>query len=470
MTAPNLTEARKLADEASAAWPFPLGEPSRHANMLRALAAEAERLTDDRNTWAKGYGDQDSELIALESERDALKAEVERLRAQVAPLQLETAEEARKDRAHAEAYYRQAERLLTANERTLHDEVSRFRAQVAHLVDDLTEEVAGEEEATYYRLRDGKDVLFSNMVGACARLLAAFPAAPAQQTDLCGNCAADGKCMKRQALCVANGTPPSLTVGERAAPVIASTLEDRDQAIRVWHLHCDPFKSLAGDAPASVVIDAMIDFARQAQPAAQAEPVAWVHERAISWLTERAGKASASITTKLQAVKSFERPMALYAAPPSYQPAQGVGVTDADIEAVFCERLGISEVLEQTPSTFVACKWFIRGYRAALAQAPGAQGVVLPSPGSPEASAMIDSVLAEYDWPANSKNAARAGYVAAKRMLAQAPAAEPLTTEQIALLRPKLSAATSLLATYTLSEIVRAAEAAHGIGAAKEQP
>lgn len=48
-----------------------------------------------------------------------------------------------------------------------------FRAQVAHLVDDLTEEVAGDEEATYYRLRDGKDVLFSNMVGACARLLAA---------------------------------------------------------------------------------------------------------------------------------------------------------------------------------------------------------------------------------------------------------------------------------------------------------
>ena len=58
-------------------------------------------------------------------------------------------------------------------------ELERLRAQVAHLVDDLTEEVAGEEEFTYYRLRDGKDVLFSNMVGACARLLAA----PAQQAD-----------------------------------------------------------------------------------------------------------------------------------------------------------------------------------------------------------------------------------------------------------------------------------------------
>lgn len=59
-----------------------------------------------------------------------------------------------------------------------------FRAQVAHLVDDLTEEVAGEEEATYYRLRDGKDVLFSNMVGACARLLAAQPAAQAEPVAL----------------------------------------------------------------------------------------------------------------------------------------------------------------------------------------------------------------------------------------------------------------------------------------------
>lgn len=41
----------------------------------------------------------------------------------------------------------------------------------------------------------------------------------------------------------------------------------------------------------------------------------------------------------------------------------------------------------------------------------------LPHPGSPEAAAMIDSVLAEYGWPANSKNAARAGYEAARRLL-----------------------------------------------------
>jgi hypothetical protein len=45
----------------------------------------------------------------------------------------------------------------------------------------------------------------------------------------------------------------------------------------------------------------------------------------------------------------------------------------------------------------------------------------LPRPGSPEASAMMDSLLAEYQWPANSKNAARAGWEAANRWLAASP-------------------------------------------------
>ncbi len=44
---------------------------------------------------------------------------------------------------------------------------------------------------------------------------------------------------------------------------------------------------------------------------------------------------------------------------------------------------------------------------------------VLPNPGSPEASAMMDSVLAEYNYPSNPKNAARAGFVAAMRLLAR---------------------------------------------------
>ncbi|ASS33942.1 hypothetical protein FDI24_gp165 [Acidovorax phage ACP17] len=41
----------------------------------------------------------------------------------------------------------------------------------------------------------------------------------------------------------------------------------------------------------------------------------------------------------------------------------------------------------------------------------------LPKPGSSDASDAIDSVLGEYNWPANPKNAARAGFEAARRML-----------------------------------------------------
>lgn len=47
-----------------------------------------------------------------------------------------------------------------------------------------------------------------------------------------------------------------------------------------------------------------------------------------------------------------------------------------------------------------------------------AQAVPLsvPHPGSPEASAMIDSELALRGWPANHKNAARAGYEACRKL------------------------------------------------------
>lgn len=64
-----------------------------------------------------------------------------------------------------------------------------------------------------------------------------------------------------------------------------------------------------------------------------------------------------------------------------------------------------------------------------LAASPAAGGVqALPMPGSPEASAMIDSMLAERGWPASTKNAARAGYEAARRMLAATPPAAPAPT------------------------------------------
>lgn len=65
----------------------------------------------------------------------------------------------------------------------------------------------------------------------------------------------------------------------------------------------------------------------------------------------------------------------------------------------------------------------LRAISAALAAAPAPmpRTRVLPHPGSPEASAMMDSLLAEYNWPTNTKNAARAGWEAANRWLAASP-------------------------------------------------
>lgn len=60
-------------------------------------------------------------------------------------------------------------------------EPSEERRQLLHLLDDIVEE-AEQDGATYYRIRDRKDILFSNMVGACARLLAQ-PQAPAAQAE-----------------------------------------------------------------------------------------------------------------------------------------------------------------------------------------------------------------------------------------------------------------------------------------------
>lgn len=47
----------------------------------------------------------------------------------------------------------------------------------------------------------------------------------------------------------------------------------------------------------------------------------------------------------------------------------------------------------------------------------------VPKVNTQEASALIDSVLAEYNWPSNPKNAARAGYEAACRTSSEAGAA-----------------------------------------------
>jgi hypothetical protein len=61
---------------------------------------------------------------------------------------------------------------------------------------------------------------------------------------------------------------------------------------------------------------------------------------------------------------------------------------------------------------------FINAHAAGV-DAPRAAQRTLPHPGSPEASAMMDSLLAEYNYPANTKNAARAGWEAANRWLMQ---------------------------------------------------
>jgi hypothetical protein len=66
--------------------------------------------------------------------------------------------------------------------------------------------------------------------------------------------------------------------------------------------------------------------------------------------------------------------------------------------------------------------------RAEAEKVAAQQPVAVPHPGSLAASNMIDTLLAEYNYPANTKNAARAGYVAAMRLLAappQAPSREP---------------------------------------------
>jgi hypothetical protein len=55
------------------------------------------------------------------------------------------------------------------------------RRQLQHLLDDIVEQ-ADQDGLLHYRIRDGKDLLFSNMVSACAHLLAhPTPAEPVSQ-------------------------------------------------------------------------------------------------------------------------------------------------------------------------------------------------------------------------------------------------------------------------------------------------
>ena len=58
-----------------------------------------------------------------------------------------------------------------------------------------------------------------------------------------------------------------------------------------------------------------------------------------------------------------------------------------------------------------------REFLAAAPQPAERVPLTVPHPGSPEASAMIDSELAARGWPSNSKNAARAGYEACRKLI-----------------------------------------------------
>lgn len=69
---------------------------------------------------------------------------------------------------------------------------------------------------------------------------------------------------------------------------------------------------------------------------------------------------------------------------------------------------------------------------AAKAEPPAAVVVgKLPQPGGVEISALLDSILTEYNWPSNPKNAARAGWTAAMRYLAARPAAPAEDTARL---------------------------------------
>ena len=166
-------------------------------------------------------------------------------------------------------------------------------------------------------------------------------------------------------------------------------------------------------------------IARRIVDALDAQPEAVPGDEGLDWFLTNADaetRQRAGLTAQPEAVP---------------QGGQPVLTRDAVYEAVrLAEGLAGSVAMNNAASS--------EGYRARLrshlmqfvpdeAVPQGGQG--LPHPGSPEASAMMDSVLAEYGWPANTKNAARAGFVAARRMLEAAPQPEqvaltPLTEDQ----------------------------------------
>ncbi len=83
-------------------------------------------------------------------------------------------------------------------------------------------------------------------------------------------------------------------------------------------------------------------------------------------------------------------------------------------------------------AAYCAFMWFHGWSTAAATPSPTASAseprlvsAPLPHPGGVGISALLDSILAEYNWPSNPKNAARAGWTAAMRYLAATPSPAP---------------------------------------------
>lgn len=98
---------------------------------------------------------------------------------------------------------------------------------------------------------------------------------------------------------------------QQALDALSCTNENDDPGHRCGH--CDDYVDRNG------IVRAALRAALSAPQPAQ-EPVAWVDERAIGWLASRPSSASVTITTKLAAARSLERPMPVYTTPQAPQP------------------------------------------------------------------------------------------------------------------------------------------------------
>ncbi len=125
-----------------------------------------------------------------------------------------------------------------------------------------------------------------------------------------------------------------------AAPVAAKQAEpDSEEAIRIWHKHCDPFRSKLGEHPPSVVINAMREFAACAVPAAVA-PEGWVMVPMVATTEQVVAAYEAQGEATSEACEQIYRAMldASPAPPASTDRAMGaegrLPLTDEQIDAI----------------------------------------------------------------------------------------------------------------------------------------